>query len=259
MSRRTTKPTLALSGVLCLCLASLWSVAKAQNQLVMIAPRGIRGAVEQLLPAFERKTGLKVHAEFTSGGEVTARVLRGDPFDVVILHPPYPREIGSGNIKVDSARTLASAALGIAVQKGAPLPDIQTADALRRTLLSVASIACPGAGGATAGPIFDEVLQKLGITDQIKPKVRLVASGDAAMEMVAKGEAEIGLTYLSEMGQPGISAVGPVPRELAQPAAYAGVIATHPAQPAAALALLEYLASPEAGAVYTEHKMQPER
>jgi molybdate transport system substrate-binding protein len=117
----------------------------------------------------------------------------------------------------------------------------------------------PGLSGATAGPIFDEVLQKLGISGQIKPKIRLVASGDAAMEMVARGEADIGLTYLSEMSQPGISPVGAVPRELAEPAMYAGVIATHTAQPAAARALLEYLASPEAAAVYTEHKMQPER
>ena len=226
----------------------------------MIAPRGIRGAVEQLLPAFERRTGQKVHAEFTSGGEVTARVLRGDPFDLVILHPPYPRETASGNIQADSARMLASAALGIAVRMGAPLPDIHTVDALRRTLLSVASIACPdGARGATAGPIFDEVLRRLGLTAQIKPKIRLAASGDAAMEMVAKGEAEIGLTYLSEMSQSGITPVGAVPRELAEPAPYAGVLATRTTQPAAARALLDHLTSPEAAAVYTEHKMQPLR
>jgi len=216
MSHRTGSLRFTLSGVLCLCLAPLCPPAKAQNPLVVIAPRGIRGVVEELLPAFERSTGQKVRAEFTSGGDVTARVLRGDPFDLVILHLPYPREIASGNIQADSARKLASAALGIAVRKDAPLPDIQTVDALRRTLLSVASIAVPGANGATAGPIFDEVLKKLGMTGQIKPKIRLVASGDAAMEMVAKGEAEIGLTYLSEMNQPGVTAAGPLPRD--QPA-----------------------------------------
>jgi molybdate transport system substrate-binding protein len=246
-------------GALGLCLACFCFPARAQNQLVVIAPRGIRGVVEQLLPAFERRTGQKVHAEFTSGGEVTARILRGDPFDLVILHAPFPEEIASGNIQADSARNLASAALGIAVRKGAPLPDIRTEAALRRTLLSVASIAVPGAGGATAGPIFDGVLQKLGITAQIKPRVRLVASGDAAMEMVAKGEAEIGVTYVSEMNQPGISAVGAVPRDLAEPALYAGVTAAHTVQPAAARALLEFLASPEAAVVYTEQRMQPQR
>jgi molybdate transport system substrate-binding protein len=248
-----------LASVLGICLASLWLQAKAQDQLVVIAPRGIRSVIEQLIPAFERKTGQKVHTDFTSGGEVTARVLRGDPFDLVILHPPYAKETASGNIQAESARNLASAALGIAVRKGARRPGIQTEDALRRTLLAAASIAVPGAGGATAGPIFDGVLQKLGITGHIRPKIRLVDSGDAAMEMVAKGEAELGVTYLSEMIQPGISAVGAVPRELAEPAIYTGVIATHTAQPAAARALLEYLVSPEAAAVYREHRMQRER
>jgi molybdenum ABC transporter molybdate-binding protein len=250
---------LTLAGALGLCLLSLWAQAQAQNEIVLIAPRGIRGAVEQLLPAFERRTGQKVHPEFISGGDVTARVLKGDPFDLVILHPPYPQEIASGNVRADSARDLASAALGIAVRKGAPLPDIHTADALRRLLLSVSSIASPGANGATAGPIFDDVLQKLGITSQIQRKIRVVGSGDAAMEMVANGETEIGLTYLSEMNQPGISAVGAVPRELARPAVYAGVIATHTAQSEAAGALLDYLASSDAASAYADHGMLPGR
>lgn len=216
--------------------------------------------MEQLLPAFERKTGQKVRAEYTSGGDVTIRVLRGDAFDLVILHPPYPKETASGNIATDTARLLASASLGIAVRKGAPLPDIHDSDSLRRTLLAATTIACPdGARGATAGPIFDNVMEKLGVTGQVKPKLRLVASGDAAMEMVARGDAEIGLTYVSEMSQPGISPVGAVPRELAEPAPYAGVIATHTAQRTAAQALLDYLASPEAAATYTEHGMQPLR
>lgn len=259
LSHPTTTRRIPLSGLLCLCLATLCPPARAQSELVVIAPRGIRGAVEQLLPAFERNTGRKVRAEYTSGGDVTVRVLRGDPFDLAILHPPYPRELASGNINADSARTLASAALAVAVRKSAPLPDIHTGDALRQTLLSVASIALPGANGATAGPIFDEVIRKLGIADQVKPKIRLVASGDAAMDMVAKGEAEVGLTYLSEMSQPGISPVGVVPRDLAEPSFYAGVTGAHTTQPTAARALLEYLASPEAAAIYKEQKMQPER
>jgi molybdate transport system substrate-binding protein len=79
------------------------------------------------------------------------------------------------------------------------------------------------------------------------------------MEMVTTGEAAIGLTYISEMTQPGITAVGTVPRELAEPAIYTGVIATHSAQAKAARALLDFLASSDAAAVYRDHRMQPER
>jgi molybdate transport system substrate-binding protein len=77
------------------------------------------------------------------------------------------------------------------------------------------------------------------------------------MAMVAKGEAEIGLTFLSEMEDPGIDVVGPLPREISTPTSLVGFVSSHAKDPAAAKSLLEYLSSPGAAAAYQAHRMQP--
>ena len=79
------------------------------------------------------------------------------------------------------------------------------------------------------------------------------------MKLVANGEVEIGLTYLSEMTEPGIDVIGPLPREISTPTALVGFVSSHAKDPAAAKALLNYLSSPEAAAVYKAQGMKPGR
>jgi molybdenum ABC transporter molybdate-binding protein len=226
--------------------------------ITLVAPGGIRAAVEQLLPDFEKKSGAKVKATFGSGLGTKKQVAQGDAFDVPIVQPPYPEVLASGNVVTASAATLASVSVGVAVRKGAPKPDISTPDAVKRTLLAAKSIAFPNpSGGAAAGVSFDETLRKLGIAAQVEPRLKRAQGGAAAMAMTAKGEAEIGLTFLSEMENPGIDVVGPLPREISTPTTLVGFVSSHAKDPAAAKALLDYLSSPGAAAVYKAQGMQP--
>ena len=241
-----------------ICILSLAGADSARAQITLIAPGGIRGAVEDLIPGFESKTGQKVKATYGSGGGTRQQVARGEAFDVPIVQPPYPEVLASGHVVVTSATPLATIALGIAVRKGASKPDISTPEAVKRTLLSAKSISYPdAAGGAAAGVSFNETLKKLGLTEQLQPRIKLAQGGAAAMAMVAKGDAEIGLTFLSEMNDPGIEVVGPLPREISTPTSLVGFVSTHAKDPAAARALLEYLASPNAASVYVAHRMKP--
>src|SRR5579864_6383647 len=100
--------------------------ARAEDEVTLIAPGGIRAAVEQLIPGFERKTGYKVKATFGSGLGTKQQVARGEVFDVPIVQPPYPEVLASGHVVKDSARPLATVSVGIAVRQGAPKPDIST-------------------------------------------------------------------------------------------------------------------------------------
>jgi len=229
-------------------------------EVTLIAPGGIRAAVEQLIPGFEQKTGHKVKATFGSGLGTKKQVANGEPFDVPIVQPPYPEVIASGNVVASSAKTLASVAVGVAVKKGSPKPNIATPDAVKKTLLAAKSVSYPdAAGGAAAGVSFVETLKKLGIADQMEPRLKRAQGGAAAMAMVAKGETEIGLTFLSEMEEPGLDVVGPLPLEISTPTSLVGFVSSHAKDPAAALALLDYLSSPAAAAVYKAQKMQPGR
>ena len=234
--------------------------ARAQSEVTLIAPGGIRAAIEQLIPGFEKKTGHKVKATFGSGLGTKRQVAKGEAFDVPIVQPPYPEVLSSGNVVANTATPLASVALGLAVRQGGPKPDISTPEAVKRTLLGAKSVSYPNAaGGAAAGVTFDEMLKKLGIAQQMEPKLKRAQGGARAMEIVAKGEAEIGFTFVSEMNEPGIEIVGAMPKAIATPTSLVGFVSAHAKDPAAAKALLEYLSSPDAAAAYKAQHMEPGR
>src|SRR5712692_475543 len=248
------------SAFVALILGNSYSARAQSSEVTLIAPGGIRAAIEQLIPGFERKTGHKVKATFGSGGGTKQQVVRGEAFDVPIVQPPYPDVLASGNVVAGSATPLASVAVGVAVRKGAPKPDISTPEAVKRMLLAAKSVAYPdAAGGAAAGVSFNETLNKLGIAEQMQPKLKRAQGGAAAMAMTAKGEVEIGLTFLSEMNEPGLDIVGPLPREISTPTSLVGFVSSHAKDPAVAKALLDYLSSPDAAAVYKAQGMQPGR
>src|SRR6266852_6560760 len=230
-------------------------------EITLIAPGGIRAAVEQMIPAFEKKTGHKVKATFGSGLGTKAQVTKGDPFDVPIVQPPYPEVIASGNVVVKSETPLAYVPVGVAVKQGMPHPDISTSEAIKKLLLSAKSIAYPNpAGGAAAGVSFEETMKKLGITEQMKSKIKLAQGGAGAMKMLAGGEVEFGLTFVSEIiTEPGVEVVGRLPESISTPTRLAGFVGTHAKDPKAAKELLDYLSSPEAAKVYKERGMVPGR
>ena len=241
---------------LILCLAS---PARAE-EVTLIAPGGIRAAIEKMIPDFERKSGHKVKATFGSGGGTKQQVVRGDVFDVPIVQPPYPEVLASGHVVTSSETPLATVAVAVAVRKGDRKPDISTPDAVKRMLLAAKSIAYPnGASGAAAGVSFDQTLKTLGIADRMQPKITRAQGGAGAMALLAKGQVEIGLTFLSEITDPGVEVVGPLPREISTPTALVGFISAHTKVPEAAKAFLSYLSSADAAAVYRSCGMQPGR
>jgi molybdate transport system substrate-binding protein len=230
------------------------------DEVTLIAPGGIRDAISKMIPDFERKTGHVVKATFGSGGGTKQQVMRGEAFDVPIVQPPLAEVIASGNVIAGTETALATVAVGVAVRKGAAKPDISTPEAVRKMLLAAKTVSYPdGARGAAAGVSFDETLRKLGIFEQMQPRIVRAQGGAGAMALLAKGEVEIGLTFLSEIHDPAVEIVGPLPREISTPTALVGFVSTRAKAPEAAKALLGYLSSPEVAAVYRLLGMQPGR
>jgi molybdate transport system substrate-binding protein len=243
-------------------LLGLWSCQTARAaEITLIAPGGIRAAVEQMIPDFERRTGHKVKATFGSGGGTKERVVKGEPFDVPIVQPPVAPVVTSGHVVAASETPLATVSVGLAVRTGAAKPDISTADLVKRLLLSAKAIAYPNAAsGAAAGESFNATLQKLGISDEMKPKIRIAQGGRGAMELLAKGEVDYGLTFISEIiTEPGVEVVGPLPRDISTPTALVAFVSARAKEPEAAKALVSYLSGPEAALVYRQRGMEPGR
>ena len=255
-----------LSFFSALLLLSVPGLARAQGEVTLIAPGGIRAPIEQLIPAFEKKTGYKVNATFGSGGGTKQQVIRGDVFDVPIVQPPLPEVIASGNVMESTATSLASVGVGVAVKQGAPRPDISSAEAVKKMLLNAKSILCPDAAtGAAAGVTINEMLKRLGIDDQVEPHLKRVhgtgpggaGGGTMIAGMIARGEGEIGMTFISEFTGPGIDIVGMLPKEVSPRTPLVGFISSHAKNPQGAKELLEFLSSSEAMEAYKAARMEP--
>jgi molybdate transport system substrate-binding protein len=215
--------------------------------------------MERMTPDFERKTGHAVKATIGAGGATHLQVVRGEPYDVPIVNPPYKDVLASGNVVVSSETPLATVAMVVVVRKGDPKPNISTPEAVKRMLVAARTISYPdGAGGlgGAAGVSFDETLKKLGIFEQIKPKIKRVP-GVSLTQLLTMGDIDFAVTFASEINDSGVEVVGPLPREISTPTALVGFISTHAKVPDAAKALLSYLSSPEAAMAYEACAMRP--
>ena len=231
------------------------------DQVTLIAPGGMRCPLDRMAPDFERKTGHVVKVTIGSGGTTHQQVVRGEAFDVPIVQPPYKDVIDSGNVVVGSETPLATVPLVVVVRKGDTRPDISTADAVKRMLLAAKAISYPdgngGLGGA-AGVSFDNTQKRLGIFEQMQPKVKRV-QGVSLMQLLTRGDIDVAVTFSSEVNDPGVDVVGQLPRDISTPTGLVGFVSSKATSPAAAKAVLSYLASADGIAAYKACAMQPGR
>jgi molybdate transport system substrate-binding protein len=214
----------------------------------------MKAAVDELVPPFERASGNTLRVVYGPSGGLARRLAGGERADLVIVESKVLDELIRQG-KVAPGRTdLARTAIGIAVRKGAPRPDVSSAAALRRTLLAAKSIGhtAPAGGGVTAAHI-EAVFEKLGIAAEVAPKIKLAAGGpDGRVSvLVSSGQAEIGLQLVSElMSNPEVEVIGMLPPELQLTAVISAGITTDARQPGPAQAFVRHLAAPEAAAIY---------
>jgi molybdate transport system substrate-binding protein len=215
-------------------------------EIKVLSAGAMRGVVDALLPEFEKATGHKVTVENATAGVLAKRIEDGEAFDVAIVTATVVDGLlAKGKLAAGSRLDLAKVGMGVAVKAGAPLPDIKTVDAFKRTLLDAKSVAYinPKAGGTT-GVFFEQLIEKLGIADQVRAKAKLKDGGYVA-DLVASGEAEIGVHVISEIVPvKGAVLVGPLPAEIQTTTTYAGASSLGTSNAEAAKALIQFIAGP---------------
>ena len=251
------KSLLSFVVVAALVLA-LPSVVAAQSEITLLSPDPIKATIDKLVEGFEAKTGTQVKVTYGTGVGTRKTVASGQALDVSLLFAPFPEALKTGNIVPGSATVIARLRLALAVPKGAPKPDISTPEALKRALLNAKSILSVDPTQGSVGGIALATLDKLGITEQVMPKIKWVRTGVIVQESVANGEAEIALgPYLSDMRNSGLDVVGALPPEASTPVDITGFLSTSVKDPKAARALLDYLSSHEVASVYEAAKIFP--
>ena len=144
------------------------------------------------------------------------------------------------------------------VKDGTPKPDISSVEAFKQALLAAKSVAyIDPASGGSSGIYVAGLLDKLGIADEVKPKAKLIQGGYVA-ELIAKGEAELGIHQISEiLPVKGIMLVGPLPAEIQNYTVYAAGLGANAKQAEAAKALIKALSGPAAAEVLKSKGMEP--
>jgi molybdate transport system substrate-binding protein len=241
---------------LLLLIALVRSAPAAAAQLTVLASSAMSAAMQRLAPQFERATGNTLAVQYDTTNALKTRIDDGTTFDVAILTAAASDAlISSGKILPDASRPLARSGIGVVVRAGAPKPDIGSADAFKAALLSARSVAFTASGAS--GTYIEALLQRMGIAEPVNAKA-LRPQGGAVGELVARGEAELGVQQISELlPVSGISYVGPLPPEYQNYTVFSASLATHATHARAGRAFIAFLSTPAARKVFTANGMEP--
>jgi molybdate transport system substrate-binding protein len=213
-----------------------------------------RSAYATLGPQFERETGHKLATQFDLPPALLKKADAGEPFDVLILSYDVDGLIKQDKLVADSRTVLGRVGVGVAVRQGAPKPDFSTVDAFKRSLLAAKSIATSGEG--SSGRYVASLLEKLGIADQVKPKIKSGPAGHSA-QLVSRGEVDFVVSGLPPLiGTPNIEWLGYLPEEINSWLLFTGALNVKAEQADAGRALLNFLKTPAALAVFKANGLE---
>ena len=208
-----------------------------------------QGFVTALAPALEQ-AGIRIEGTFGAVGAMRDRLLGGEPADLMIVTAAGIRDLaGMGRVAGEEAADLGSVATAVAVPAGHPVPRIDDGDALCDALLAADAIFFPDPEKATAGIHFAAVLERLGIVDQVRERLRTFPNGATAMGALAgiRVGRPIGCTQITEiLATAGLTPVGELPEGYGLATIYTAAPCTDAAEPEAAREVIRRLAGPEA-------------
>jgi molybdate transport system substrate-binding protein len=229
-------------------------------QVNVLISGGFSGAYEELLPEFERASGIKIAtgsgaSQGTGPQTIAAQLAGGVACDVVILSREGLGElIAAIKIVAGTDVDLARVPVGVAVRAGAPKPDVSTVEAFKQVLLKAKTIAVPG---STSGIwLTTELFPRLGIAEMIN--VQVTPRGTGAAAMVAAGDADLAVLPTSEiMSAAGVDFAGNIAAEIQFVQTFSAAIVAGSKEVEGSKRLIEFLTSARASEAIAKSGMEP--
>jgi molybdate transport system substrate-binding protein len=199
-----------------------------------------------LTPAFEKQTGHTVKYTFAVISDIRQRLQAGEKTDLLIFQrPDIETFLKSGKLRPDGWALFGNVDVVVIAREGAPLPDISTVQSFRDALLKARAVVHATPTATPSGAHMAKVIERLGIGEELQKKVIHRPALDGGVELVANGEADIGVYPASEVTHvKGVTIVGPLPGELQLVFVYGAAVPTDNAAPEPALALVKFLSEP---------------
>jgi molybdate transport system substrate-binding protein len=245
-------PAIALVAVI------LMASSADSAELIVLSGQGATPGVHEVAAAFARASGHTVTVLQPASAELQQRLDNG-PADILVASPePIDDLVKKGKLVSGTATPWVLAGLGVSVRAGAPKPDIGTVEAYKAALIAAKSI---GYSYGCSGTNVAEGIEKLGLTDRLKPKTTRTGSqggGGPVTEYLARGDFDLGIQQTNIMvGVPGTDYVGPVPGFLNKPCPSSVAITTVSREPDAARAMIMFMISPEAAPLVRKTYVEP--
>jgi molybdate transport system substrate-binding protein len=245
-----------LGIVLAATTTILLPVLASAAEIRVLASGATKEPYIELVAQFEKSSGHKVVTTWTGSANIKKQIAAGEVYDLVVVGAPViDAFIHEGKVAPGSRVDLMKSGVGVGVRAGAPKPDISSSEALKRTVLSAKSI------GYSTGPSGEHMLslfERMGIADQVKPKLKQVPSGVRIGTFLTSGEAEIGFQQISELiHAPGVDYIGPLPPDVQKITVFSSGIHSGAKQPEAAKELVKFLTAPTAASVIKKYGMEP--
>ena len=231
------------------------------TEIKVIATTALKTSMDALMPQYEQTSRHKFAFTFGPSTRIAKQVADGEANDVTIVTDKgIDGLIEQGRLVAGSRVDLARSAMALAVQKGAPKPDISTPEKFKRAMLAAKSLGMSNpVGGGASGAILARLFEQLGIAEQMKVKLTFGPGGPAGLigNFLVRNEVEIGIQQMPElMAVPGIDIVGPLPFGGDTVSVFSAGISTAAKEPAGGRALVAFLAAPAAKTVIRSMGME---
>ena len=226
------------------------------GEIRLLSLPGMHAVMEKVAPQFENATGHRLSMQFALASQ-SRDILESGAFDVVLLGSTSIADLVKRNKVVPATRTeVGRIGIGVAIRAGDPKPDISTVEAFKRTLLNAKSISYTKGSGT--GIHMTELMERLGIAEEMKPKTKLMGGGGQNPRAVAAGDVELGISLVSDiLSVPGVDVVGLLPPEAQQYTIVTAGVGTTARDADAARTLIQFLISPATTLILKSNRVEP--
>lgn len=228
-------------------------------EIKVISANGMREVIADTKAQFEATTGHRLAVTVVETGEIRRRVLGGEAFDVIMVPKSTTEEFEErGKMVPGSSVALIRVDFGLAVASDGPRPEVGTPEDLKRTLLAAKTVVItdPKTGGIS-GVHLMEVLDKLGIAEQMKNKLVPSTGGSLHARRVVSGEADLAVQAEHEIRCVRGATFLPFPAVFQRTIVFLGGVATDSKNVDAAKSYLAFITGPNAMTAIKAHCLTP--
>jgi molybdate transport system substrate-binding protein len=233
------------------------------DELKVLSAGAMQRGLVTVAAKFKEHSGHQAQIRYATAPELRKILTEnGAAADVMLAPNPTLAELaGAGKIASDTQKEIGGVGSAVLIRPDAPMPDISTMAAFKRSLMEADAIVY---NRASSGVYIESLLKKIGVFDQVRSKIVQVDDGEAVATRVKQGHGkEFGFggytDVLHNQDTGGVKLVGPIPEEVQNYTMYSSALIAAAPSPATGRAFLAFLATPEAQAIFTASGVVPRR